>query len=309
MSYVSRRTDANSKITLEHSAKYASRTTSNSTRYAIEAEQRRVAAIKAEVKLPEQKHQLEMTIIEMVSDKYLAEMQDQIQKLKLKNLQKQRQREDEKQALHRKHEENIKALERARRLSIARESNQRRPSEDKVRRDEGEETIYDNQAVKKYRTGDAQQNMGVSELDSKKRNSGGNTHNKRIAAMTQENSIKQSLDTKQSATVNTDQKLVENKKVRYEKQGTQQELQYMKEEERQSREEAYAKYERERAARERHVSQAGMVIKLSQATASEGSKTDKIVNPITASILSYNATNNESNRTEEHCTVKKKTLN
>ena len=78
MSYVLKRTDANNKFNLEHSAKYASGATNSSTRYAIEAQQRRVAAIKAEVKLLEQKHQLEMTIMEMECEKCLAEMQDQI---------------------------------------------------------------------------------------------------------------------------------------------------------------------------------------------------------------------------------------
>ena len=90
-------------------------------------------------------------------------------------------------------------------VSSARLSNQKRPSEDKVRTKEGEETIYDNQAVKKYRTGDAQQNMGVSELDSKKKNSDGNTHNKGIATVKQENRMKQNLNTKRSSTLNTDQ--------------------------------------------------------------------------------------------------------
>ena len=66
--------------------------------------------------------------------------------------------------------------------------------------------------------------------------------------MTQENSMKQNLNTKRSATLNKDQKSVEDKKVNYEKKGMQQELQNMKSKERQSREEAYAKYERERAA-------------------------------------------------------------
>ena len=65
MSYVSlTRTDANAKITLEHSAKYASGTTHISTTDVPKAKQQKPID-DAQVKLLKEKLQLEMTMMEI----------------------------------------------------------------------------------------------------------------------------------------------------------------------------------------------------------------------------------------------------
>ena len=139
--------------------------------------------------------------------------------------------------------------------------------------------------------------MRVSEPDSKSKTSDGNKHDW-IATTMQEAIMKQNEDTKLN-------------KAKYRKQLLQRELQNMEEEIRQLREKADAEMEKKRAIRERRrrTRDAEMAIKLSQLKASiivksKGSrKDDKIVNPITASILSYNATN-KSNRIDNRCTLK-----
>ena len=294
MSYVSlTRTDANDNITLEHSAKYASGTTRISTTYVPKAKQPKPTD-DDQVKQLKEKLQREMRMMEIEDENYLVELQDRLQKLTLKTIQNQKKREEERQALHQKVKEIRAAAETSHRLK---ESTKKRPFENKLRTDEGEETIYENQAVKKFSSGDAQKNMRVSEPDSKSKTSNGNKHNDWIATMMQEANMKQNEDTKLN-------------QAKYKKQQLQRELKNYEEEIRQLREKAYAEMEKERAARERRrrMRDAEMAIKLSQLKASiivksKGSRKDKNVNPITASILSYNATN-KSNRIDKYCTAK-----
>ena len=70
----------------------------------------------AQIKLLKEKLQLEMTMMEIEDENYLAELQDRLQKLTLKTIQNQKKREEERQALHQKVEEIRAATETSHRL-------------------------------------------------------------------------------------------------------------------------------------------------------------------------------------------------
>ena len=87
-----------------------------------------------------------MVMMEIEDENYLAELQDRLQKLAFKTIQNQKKREEERQALQRRAEEIKLAVKKT---HCSKESTKKRPFEDKVKTDKGEETIYENQAVDK----------------------------------------------------------------------------------------------------------------------------------------------------------------
>ena len=114
MSNVSKKkTDINDDISPDDSASNVSGTTHTSTRYVHDAQKR--AAAEAAARLLEEKHQLEMTIVELEDENYLAEIQEKnkarLRKLDLEKQRKQRRIQEEEEETRRLQEEADRELE------------------------------------------------------------------------------------------------------------------------------------------------------------------------------------------------------
>ena len=113
MSTVSTKTTDVDNITPDDSASNVSGTTHTSTRYVLEARQRKAA--EEEAKRLEEKHHLEMTIAEIEDENYLAELQeknqDRLRKVEHEKRRKQKQLEDDEDEVRRLKAEADQALE------------------------------------------------------------------------------------------------------------------------------------------------------------------------------------------------------